>query len=261
MFIDSHTHLYSSQFDEDRDAAIQRAMEAGVKRFLLPAIDSKSHPAMLQLEAAYPKNMHAMMGLHPVDVQPESYREELQMVKDYLDSRKFVAIGEIGIDLYWDASTLAIQQEAFSQQIGWAKDLDLPIVIHSREAFAETFEVLESQKSPKLRGVFHCFTGNLAQAKQALDLNFALGIGGVATFKNGGLDKILPEIPLEKIVLETDSPYLAPAPHRGKRNESAYLPLVAQKLAEIYQTDVETVARITTANCEQIFGLENLADG
>lgn len=260
MYIDSHTHLYSPQFDEDRKAIIQRAIEAGVKRFILPAIDSKSHPAMLQLEAAYPQNMYAMMGLHPVDVQPNTYQKELAIVKNYLDSRNFVAIGEIGIDLYWDAATLPIQQEAFSRQIGWAKTLDLPIVIHCREAFDETFEILEDNKGPKLRGIFHCFTGNSEQAKRALDLNFILGIGGVATFKNGGIDTVLPEIPLEKIVLETDSPYLAPVPHRGKRNESAYLPLVAQKLAEIYHTDKETIAKVTTANCEKIFGLDSLSD-
>lgn len=257
MFIDSHTHLYASQFEEDRAAAIQRAMEAGVKKFILPAIDSKTHAAMLDLEAAYPGAVYAMMGLHPVDVQPETYQQELEIVKSYLMGRKFVAVGEIGIDLFWDASTLGIQQEAFSQQIDWALELDLPIVIHSRNSFGETLEVLAQKREPRLRGIFHCFTGNLEQARQALDLNFVLGIGGVVTFKNGGLDKVLPEIPLEKLVLETDSPYLAPAPHRGKRNESAYLPLIAQKLAEIYGTDAVTVARITTKNCQEIFGLEN----
>ncbi|RQP10880.1 MAG: TatD family deoxyribonuclease [Chryseobacterium sp.] len=251
--IDTHTHLYSEQFDDDRGEMILRAMEAGVKTFYLPAIDSSTHEKMLQLEQAHPDAMHAMMGLHPTSVQPDSWQKELAIVKKYLDERSFRAVGEIGIDLYWDKSTLDIQTKAFEQQIDWAIEKDLPIVIHSRESFDEIFEVLERKKHPKLRGIFHCFTGDLEQAKRAIDLGFKLGIGGVVTFKNGKIDKFLHVIPLEHIVLETDSPYLAPTPHRGKRNESAYLPLVAGKLVDIYGKSMDEIVEITTENAKTIF--------
>ena len=251
--IDTHTHLYSDQFDDDRDEMIQRAIDRGITKFFLPAIDSTYHEKMLALEAAYPGQIFAMMGLHPCDVKPENWEKELEIVKNYLDKRNFCAIGEIGIDLYWDKSTLDIQVKAFEQQIDWAVDKDIPIVIHTRESFDEVFEVLERKKHPKLRGIFHCFSGTLEQAKHAIELGFILGIGGVVTFKNGKIDQFLHEIPLEKIVLETDSPYLAPVPFRGKRNESSYVELVAGKLVDIYGIDFSEIDRITTKNAEKLF--------
>lgn len=251
--IDTHTHLYSTEFDADRKEMIQRALDKGVERFYLPAIDSQTHEKMLALEAEYPNKIISMMGLHPCSVKPESWEEELQIVKNYLDQRDFAAIGEIGIDLYWDQSTLDIQIKAFEQQIDWAIDRDLPIVIHTRSSFDEVFEVLEKKKHPKLRGIFHCFSGDLQQAKHAIDLGFILGIGGVVTFKNGKIDQFLSEIPLDKIVLETDSPYLAPVPFRGKRNESAYVELVAGKLVDIYQLPFTEIDHITTDNALKLF--------
>ncbi|MFN3021099.1 TatD family hydrolase [Chryseobacterium sp. TY3] len=253
--IDTHTHLYSEQFDDDRAAMIQRALEKGVEKFMLPAIDSESHEKMLSLEADYPNQMFAMMGLHPCSVQPESWDKELDIVKNYIDQRDYVAIGEIGIDLYWDKSTLDIQVKAFEQQIDWAIEKDWPIVIHTRESFDETFDVLDRKKHPKLRGIFHCFSGDLDHAKRALDLGFILGIGGVVTFKNGKIDQFLNEIPLDKIVLETDSPYLAPVPHRGKRNESSYVELVAGKLVDIYGLPFEEINKKTTENALKLFGI------
>lgn len=254
--IDTHTHLYSDQFGEDRDLMIQRAIDKGVTKFFLPAIDSQTHEKMLSLEAQYPNQIFAMMGLHPCDVKPDTWEQELKIAEKYLDERPFCAIGEIGIDLYWDQSTLEIQIKAFEQQIDWAIEKDLPIVIHTRESFDEIFEVLERKKHPKLRGIMHCFSGDLEQAKRAIKLGFSLGIGGVVTFKNGKIDQFLHEIPLKHIVLETDSPYLAPVPHRGKRNESSYIELVAGKLVDIYQKDFAEIDRITTENALKIFGLE-----
>lgn len=251
--IDTHTHLYAEEFDEDRKEAIQRALDKGISEFYLPAIDSESHEKMLELEKEYPGQVFSMMGLHPCYVKPESWEKELEIVKNYLDHRNFPAIGEIGIDLYWDKTTLDIQVKAFEQQIDWAIEKDLPIVIHTRESFDETFEVLERKKHPKLRGIFHCFSGNLEQAQHAIDLNFILGIGGVVTFKNGKIDQFLSEVPLDKIVLETDSPYLAPVPHRGKRNESSYLDLVAGKLVDIYGKEFSEIDRITTENARKMF--------
>lgn len=253
IMIDTHTHLYSDQFDEDRTEMIQRALDKGVEKFFLPAIDSETHEKMLLVETEYPGKIFSMMGLHPCSVQPDSWENELKLVQNYLDQRDFVAIGEIGIDLYWDKSTLDIQVKAFQQQIDWAIQKDIPIVIHSRESFDETFEVLERKKHPKLRGIFHCFSGNLEQARQAIDLQFVLGIGGVVTFKNGKIDQFLNQIPLDKIVLETDSPYLAPVPFRGKRNESSYVELVAGKLVDIYGKDFSEIDRITTENANKIF--------
>ncbi len=252
--IDTHTHLYSEDFDADRSEMIQRALDKGVTEFFLPAIDSETHENMLALEQQYPGKIHAMMGLHPCSVKPESWEKELEIVEGYLSQRDFCAIGEIGIDLYWDQSTLEIQKLAFEKQIDWAIEKDLPIVIHTRSSFDETFEVLERKKHPKLRGIFHCFSGDLDQAKHALKLNFLLGIGGVVTFKNGKIDQFLSEIPLEKIVLETDSPYLAPVPFRGKRNESAYVELVAGKLVDIYGKSFEEIDRITSENAKKVFG-------
>ena len=252
--IDTHTHLYAEEFDEDRAEIIQRALDKGVTEFYLPAIDSESHEKMLELETAYPNQIFAMMGLHPCYVKPETWEKELQIVENHLNQRAFPAIGEIGIDLYWDKTTLDIQIKAFEKQIDWAIEMDLPIVIHTRESFEETFEVLERKKHPKLRGIFHCFSGTLEQAKHAIELGFVLGIGGVVTFKNGKIDQFLHEISLDKIVLETDSPYLAPVPHRGKRNESAYLELVAGKLVDLYGKDFTEIDKITSENARRIFG-------
>ena len=254
--IDTHTHLYSTEFDSDRTEMIERAISKGVSHFYLPAIDSETHENMLNLEAEFPENITAMMGLHPCSVKPETWENELKIVKNYLDQRNFVAIGEIGIDLYWDSSTLDIQVKAFEQQIDWAIERDIPIVIHTRSSFDEVFEVLERKKHPKLRGIFHCFSGNLEQAKHAIELQFLLGIGGVVTFKNGKIDQFLNEIPIENIVLETDSPYLAPVPFRGKRNESAYVELVAEKLVDIYGLQFSEIDRITTENAELVFGMK-----
>jgi len=252
ILTDTHTHLYSSEFNNDRDIVIKRANNASVNRFFIPAIDSNYHKSMFKLEKKY-DNMFLMMGLHPTSVK-ENYAEELDIVKNYLSKRVFYAVGEIGIDLYWDKSFLKEQQKAFKTQIKWAKQYKLPIVIHCREAFDEIFEILEEEKDDSLRGVFHCFTGNLEQAKLAILYKMKLGIGGVVTFKNGKIDKFLNQIPLENIVLETDAPYLAPTPNRGKRNESSYLTLVADKLSQIYNLSIKEIANITTQNSKQVFG-------
>lgn len=254
IITDTHTHLYSEAFNEDRNATIEKAIELGVKRFFVPAIDSSYANAMYALENAYPKNVFLMMGLHPTHVK-ENYKTELAFVYKQCKQRKFYAIGEIGIDLYWDKTFLKEQQEAFKKQIQLAKNYDLPIVIHCRDAFDEVFEVLQEEKSPQLRGVFHCFTGNLQQAQRAIDFNLKLGIGGVVTFKNGKIDQFLAKLDLEHLVLETDAPYLAPTPYRGKRNQSAYIIEVLNKVAQLYQIPVETVAQITTQNSKTVFGV------
>lgn len=254
MITDTHTHLYSEQFDEDRAEMIQRAKDIGVSRFFIPAIDSSYTNRMLDLEQNYTEDVFLMMGLHPTSVK-ENYKNELAHVKEWIDKRDFIAIGEIGIDLYWDKTFLPQQQEAFKTQIQWAKEKNLPIVIHCRDAFDEIFEVLETEKDEKLFGIFHCFTGTLEQAKKAISYNMKLGIGGVATFKNGKIDKFLNQIDIKHIVLETDSPYLAPTPYRGKRNESSYIKQVVEKLAIIYQCSFEEIAEITTRNSKDIFGV------
>lgn len=234
---------------------INRAMEKGITRFFVPAIYSGYSESMLQLQKQFPNNVFLMMGLHPTHVKPDNYKEELKHVEEMLKSYKFYAVGEIGIDLYWDKSTLEIQKEAFKYQIRLAKKHKLPIVIHSRESFAEIFEVLEEEQSDDLFGIFHCFTGNLEQAKIAISYNMKLGIGGVATFKNGKIDQFLNEINLNHIVLETDSPYLAPVPYRGKRNESAYILKVLEKLSQIYNISEEEIADITTDNSKNVFNI------
>ncbi len=254
ILTDTHTHLYSEAFDEDRDRVVQNALDKGIKRFFIPAIDSTYTRAMLDLERAYPENIFLMAGLHPTHVK-ENYEKELQHVGEQLAKRKFYAVGEIGIDLYWDKTFLRQQQEAFRHQIRWAKKYGLPIVIHCRESFDEIFEILESEKGDDLLGIFHCFTGNLEQAKTAISYNMKLGIGGVVTFKNGKIDRFLDQINLEHIVLETDAPYLAPVPYRGKRNESAYLMNVLEKLSDVYGTSKEEIARITTENSKEVFGI------
>ncbi|MBD0833534.1 TatD family hydrolase [Aestuariibaculum sediminum] len=254
IITDTHTHLYSEAFDEDRNEMIHRAINEGVSRFFVPAIDSTYTEAMLQLEKDFPNHVFLMSGLHPTHVK-ENYKEELKHIEAMLSAHHFYAIGEIGIDLYWDKSTLEIQKEAFKYQIELAKHYKLPIVIHCREAFDEIFEVLEEVKGDELFGVFHCFTGTLEQAHKAMSYNMKLGIGGVATFKNGKIDQFLNEIPLKHIVLETDAPYLSPVPYRGKRNESAYIIKVLEKLADIYGISKEEIANITTKNSKEIFGV------
>lgn len=254
MLTDTHTHLYSESFDDDRNEMIDRARAAGVSRFFIPAIDSSYTQAMYDLESNYPDEVFLMMGLHPTSVK-DNYEEELTHVEAQFSLRKFYAVGEIGIDLYWDQSTLEQQKIAFKRQIQLAKKYKLPIVIHCREAFDEIFEVLETERDDSLFGIFHCFTGTLEQAKMAVRFGMKLGIGGVVTFKNGKIDQFLNEIPLDHIVLETDSPYLSPVPYRGKRNESSYLALVCRKLATVYGVSEEKIARITTANSKEIFGI------
>lgn len=254
IITDTHTHLYSEAFDEDRNEMIKRALAQNVSRFFIPAIDSTYTNTMLQLEQDFPNHVFLMMGLHPMHVK-ENYKEELNHVEEMLGKRNFYAVGEIGIDLYWDKSTLGIQQEAFKHQIQLAKEHELPIVIHCREAFDEIFEVLETEKSDDLFGIFHCFTGTLEQAHQAISYNMKLGIGGVATFKNGKIDQFLNQIDLRHIVLETDSPYLAPVPYRGKRNESVYIIEVLQKLSDIYNVSLEEIANKTTQNSKDVFGV------
>lgn len=254
ILTDTHTHLYDKAFEADRDTMMQRALKNNVKRFFIPAIDSGYTEAMFQLEAAYPNNVFLMMGLHPTHVK-ENYKEELQHVATLLAQRKFYAVGETGIDLYWDTTFLKAQQEAFRFQIRLAKKYRLPVVIHCRESFDEIFEILDTEKDNDLFGIFHCFTGTLAQAEKAISYNMKLGIGGVVTFKNGKIDTFLHQIALKHIVLETDAPYLAPVPHRGKRNESAYLVHVLEKLAAIYKSDSETIAATTTQNAKEVFGI------
>lgn len=254
VLIDTHTHLYSGKFDADRGAMLDRARAAGVGLALLPAIDRGSHAAMLALEAAEPDFCHAMIGLHPVSVKAD-YEAELALVESELQRRRWVAIGEIGMDLYWDKTFRAQQEDAFLRQCRWAVDYDLPIVIHARESIDELLTLIRAFDDERLRGVFHCFTGDLAQAEAAIELGFYLGIGGVVTFKNGGLQPVLRGVSRQRIVLETDSPYLAPVPYRGKRNETAYVAQVAQKVAELWETDVKEVAKITTENAREIFAL------
>lgn len=254
ILTDTHTHLYSEEFDHDRNEMIQRAIDAGVSRFFIPAIDSTCTESMYDLEKKHPENVFLMMGLHPTYVK-ENYEEELEHVANELEKRKFYAVGEIGIDLYWDKTHLPQQQIAFRKQIQLAKQYKLPIVIHCREAFDEIFEILEEEKSEDLFGIFHCFSGTYEQALQAISYNMKLGIGGVVTFKNGKIDQFLNQIDLRHIVLETDSPYLAPIPFRGKRNESSYLINVAAKLAQIYNLSEEEIAAITTENSKVIFGI------
>jgi TatD DNase family protein len=254
ILTDTHTHLYSEEFDIDRSEMIQRAINAGIKRFFIPAIDSNYIQKMYNLETDFPENIFLMAGLHPCYVK-ENYLSELQIIENQLAERKFYAIGEIGIDLYWDKTTLEAQKIAFKHQIQLAKKYKLPIVIHCREAFDEIFEVLESEKTPDLFGIFHCFSGTYEQALQAISYNMKLGIGGVVSFKNGKIDQFLHQIELKNIVLETDSPYLAPNPYRGKRNESAFIVNIAQKLSEIYNLSITEIAVITTQNSKAVFGI------
>lgn len=253
QLIDTHCHLYLDAFDNDRDTVIKRAIELGVDRFYLPAIDNRSHAAMLAMETAYPNNCMAMMGLHPCSVN-EKVEEELQIVQDWLTKRKFVAIGEIGLDYYWDKTFAQQQQEAFNKQMQWALDHQLPIVIHTRNAMQETINMVKPFAAKGLKGIFHCFSGSVESATQIIKMGFLLGIGGVITYPKAGLAEALVHIDLEHLVLETDSPYLTPVPFRGKRNESSYISYIAAKLAATKNCSVEQVASITSANAKKLFG-------
>lgn len=255
MFIDTHTHIYVKQFEKDRAEMIERAVTQGVETFLLPNIDTESIEDMLNLEKTYPNRCHAMMGLHPCSVGAD-YKEKLEVIKQYFDQRDYIAVGEIGIDLYWEKKYFEQQVDAFKMQIDWAVSADIPIVIHCRDATKELLQVLRECKHDKLRGIFHCFGGSVEEAKAIIELGFLLGIGGVLTFKKAGLDQTLKEVDLENIVLETDSPYLAPVPFRGKRNESAYIRYVAEKLAEVKGVDIEEIGRITSDNARRLFQIE-----
>ena len=254
MHVDTHTHLYVEEFDTDREAMLERAVKEGVTKMLLPAIDSESHGRLLELSAARPENCLPMMGLHPCYVK-ENFREELRIAREYLEKGGFVGVGEIGLDFYWDRSFDEQQYLAFREQLDWAMHFNLPVSIHSRNATDECLAVVKEQQKGKLKGVFHCFSGDLSQAQQAIDLGFKLGIGGVLTFKNGGLDKVLPTIQPEHLVLETDAPYLAPVPFRGKRNEPAYLKYVVEKLALLYGMTETNIAAICTTNAKNLFGI------
>jgi TatD DNase family protein len=254
ILTDTHTHLYYEKDSELRAALMARCLENKVSRLFLPNVDSVSIPLVFSLAEQYPAHCFPMLGLHPCDVKAD-FKEELATIEREIAQRKVYAIGEIGIDLHWDKSTLSIQKEAFRTQISWAKQLNLPIVIHCREAFDEIFEILCELKDEKLRGIFHCFSGTLEQAEKVINLGFYLGIGGVLTYKNSGLDQVVAKIPLEHLVLETDSPYLTPVPFRGKPNESSYLIYVAQKLADIKQISIEDIAEITTQNSKLVFGI------
>ena len=254
--IDTHTHLYLDQFDEDFDDMISRSFQSGVKKFIFPSISSKYNQKMISTIKRYPENFFLMAGLHPVYVK-ENFIEELNIVKENLRNHNCVAIGEIGLDKHWDVSFLKQQKIAFQSQIDIAFEVDLPIVIHCREAFNDIYEILLKKKSDKLRGVLHCFTGSLEEAKKIIDLNFKIGIGGVVTFKNCGIDKFLHQIDISNIVLETDSPYLSPVPHRGKRNESSYITYVVDKLSEIYGLSYSEIISQTSLNANKVFDFNN----
>jgi TatD DNase family protein len=255
IFTDTHTHLYSKDFDADRTALIEKAIVDGVTRLFMPNVDEGSIPLMLAVEKQFPENCFAMMGLHPCSVD-KTYQHQLQVIEYWLSKRKFAAIGEIGIDLYWDKTFFVQQQDAFRTQIQLAKKYNLPYIIHSRNSFDEVMEIVSEFKGDAIKAIFHCFSGNIKQAEEVIAAgNFKLGIGGVVTFKNSGLDKVVEAIDLKHLVLETDAPYLAPMPHRGKRNEPNYLLLIAKKIAEIKNISVEEVAAVTTQNSKEVFGL------
>jgi TatD DNase family protein len=250
--IDTHAHLYSRKFEADRNEMVQRAIDAGITKIYLPNIDAESIDAMLDLEAAFPNNCFAMMGLHPCSVN-ENVEDALAIVEKYLQERTWAGVGETGIDLYWDKTFLEQQKMAFARQIEWAKDLNLPVIVHARESNEECLEVVKAGQDGRLRGIFHCFSGTLEQANRMIDLGFMLGIGGTVTYPKSELPEVLRQVPLEHIVLETDAPYLPPVPHRGKRNESAYVKLVADMLSEIKVVPLSSVAKITSENAERMF--------
>lgn len=253
MLIDTHSHIYLPEFDADMPKMLENAIQMGVGRIIMPAIDSSNHEAMLRIEKENPSVCLAMIGLHPCSVK-ENFEDELKIVSDFLEQRKFIAIGETGLDFYWDKTFIKQQYQAFHSQVEWAIRYDIPVVIHSRNSIDECIKVIAEHQHGDLKGVFHCFSGNTEQAEKIIDLGFYMGIGGVVTFKNSGLDKVLEQINLEKIVLETDAPYLAPVPFRGKRNEPSYLKYVVEKLSEIKNMSVEEITQTTTSNAEKLFG-------
>jgi TatD DNase family protein len=253
-FIDTHSHLYISDFDKDRDVVIQESLEAGVYRILLPNIDLDSTEQMLNVCKTYPDICFPMIGLHPCDVKAD-YKNVLEQIFNQFDTYRFVGVGEVGIDQYWDKSFIEEQKEALRIQIRFALDHNLPVIIHKRQSYYETMEVLNEFSGEKLKGIFHCYSGSTQHAYEVIEKGFLLGIGGTVTYKTSNLDKVLPDIPLEKIVLETDSPYLTPVPYRGTRNKSSYIPIIAQKLAEIKQITIEEVANQTTKNAIELFSL------
>jgi TatD DNase family protein len=255
ILTDTHTHLYSKEFENESTTLIQSAIDKGITRLFMPNVDSESIGAMLQIEKQFPNNCFPMMGLHPCSVGPK-YQQDISVVEYWLNKRKFIAVGEIGIDLYWDKTFFEQQQDAFRRQIELAKKYNVPYIIHSRNSFNEVMEIVAEFKEDNIKAIFHCFSGNVEQAQQVIAAgNFKLGIGGVVTFKNSGLDKVVEAIDLKHLVLETDAPYLAPTPHRGKRNDPEYLVLIAQRIAEIKNISIEEVAAITTQNSIDIFGI------
>lgn len=254
ILTDTHTHIYYHIGSDKMNEQIERCNTHNIQRLFLPNVDTESIAQIMESVDTYPNTCFPMLGLHPCSVK-ENYNEELKIIEKAISNHKIYAIGEIGIDLYWDKSTLSWQQDAFRTQINWAKSLGLPIDIHCREAFDEIFEILEKMNDDKLFGIFHCFTGTFEQAQRAINLGFKLGIGGVVTFKKAGLNLVVKEIDLQHIVLETDAPYLAPSPFRGKENESSYLIHIAQKVADLHQISIDEVARITTQNSKEIFGI------
>lgn len=255
MLIDTHAHLYANQFDNDRDEMIQRAFDNDIQHLFLPNIDEASIDGMLALETQYPNQCHAMMGLHPCSVDT-NYKTVLSKMEQWLDQRLFCAVGEIGLDYYWSKEFVAEQKDAFRIQCRWAKELDIPIVIHARDSLDDLIEIVTEEKTENFRGIFHCFGGNIEQANKIINLGFWMGLGGVLTFKKANLGAIVEQIDLKHLVLETDAPYLTPTPYRGKRNESAYIRIIAEKLAEIKGIDIDEVARITSENALKIFGIK-----
>jgi TatD DNase family protein len=253
--IDTHSHIYSTEFNSDQQAILDRSNTEGVATILMPAIDSSTHEAMLNITKIHPAQCLSMMGLHPCSVK-ENYKDELRIAREYLDNNSMIAIGETGLDFYWDLTFTDQQYDAFNEQARWALEFDVPLVIHSRNSTDECINVVQDHQQGKLKGVFHCFSGTVDQAKKIIDLGFYLGIGGVLTFKNSGLDKVIAEVGMEKVVLETDAPYLAPVPFRGKRNEPAYLSYIVNKLSEVMGMDVNEVADRTTSNATVLFNLK-----
>lgn len=252
--IDTHAHIYASEFDNDRDEVVQRALAQGISKILLPNIDLESIEPMLKTEALYPTICRSMMGLHPCYVDG-NVEQTLEKIYQQFSQHEFIAVGEIGIDLYWDKTYRHEQEMAFTTQLSWAKEMNLPVVIHTRDSIQETLALLAKEQDGSLRGVFHCFGGSIEEAKAINELGFHLGLGGVSTFKNGGMDVVIPELDLDYLVLETDCPYLAPVPHRGKRNEPAYTQLVAQRVAQLRDMTIEEVSLITTKNATSLFNL------
>lgn len=252
--IDTHAHIYASEFDNDRDQVVERALAQGVEKILLPNIDLDSIEPMLQTEAAYPEICRSMMGLHPCYVDG-NVKQTLEIIHSWFAKHNFIAVGEIGIDLYWDKTYKAEQEMAFTTQLNWAKEMKLPVVIHTRDSIQETLALLEKEQDGSLSGVFHCFGGSIEEAKAINDLGFHLGLGGVTTFKNGGMDKVIPHLDMDFVILETDCPYLAPVPHRGKRNEPSYIPLVAERIASLRELSIDDVQAMTNRNANRLFAL------